>query len=133
MDATLEAWVRKRAKGCCEYCHFPESFAELPFQMDHIVARQHGGTASVKNLALACCSCNRHKGPNLSGVDPETQRITRLFDPRSQIWEEHFAWDGASLAGKTDVGRATIQTLNMNRPDAIAVRELLMEEGVYPA
>lgn len=60
MDAALEALVRKRANGCCEYCYFPESFAELPFQMDHIVARQHGGTVTAENLALACCCCNRH-------------------------------------------------------------------------
>ena len=133
MDAALEAWVRKRANGRCEYCHFPESFAELPFQMDHIIARQHGGAATAENLALACCFCNRHKGPNLSGMDPATQRGARLFDPRSQIREEHFGWSGALVAGKTDVGRATVQTLNMNRPDAVAVRELLMLEGVYPA
>jgi 5-methylcytosine-specific restriction endonuclease McrA len=132
MDAALEALVRKRAKGCCEYCHFPESFAELPFQMDHVIARQHGGTTSAENLALACCFCNRHKGPNLSGMDPATQRVARLFDPRRQIWEEHFSWNGAFLAGNTEVGRATIQTLNINRPDAVAVRALLMEEGIYP-
>jgi 5-methylcytosine-specific restriction endonuclease McrA len=95
MDAALEAMVRKRANGCCEYCRFPESFAELPFQIDHVTARQHGGVASAENLALACCFCNRYKGPNLSGMDPATQRVARLFDPRSQIWEEHFSWRGA--------------------------------------
>ena len=100
--------------------------------MDHIVARQHGGAATAENLALACCSCNRHKGPNLSGMDPETKRVIRLFNPRTQIWQEHFVWNEASLGGKTEVGRATIQTLNINRPDAVAVRALLMEEGVYP-
>jgi hypothetical protein len=133
MEAALEAWVRQRANGRCEYCHFPERFAELPFQMDHIVARQHGGTATAENLALACCHCNRHKGPNLSGMDPVTQRVARLFDPRTQIWEEHFSWLGPLLAGKTEVGRATVQALNVNRLDAVAVRELLMAEGVYPA
>jgi len=133
MEAALDAWIRQRANGRCEYCHFPERFAELPFQMDHIVARQHGGTATAENLALACCFCNRHKGPNLSGMDPVTQRVARLFDPRTQIWEEHFSWHGPLLAGKTDVGRATVQALNVNRPDAVAVRELLLAEGVHPA
>lgn len=132
MDAALEELVRRRARVGCEYCHFPEAFAELPFQIDHIVARQHGGDAKAENLALACCFCNRYKGPNLSGMDPATQRVARLFDPRTQIWEEHFGWSGALLAGKTDVGRATVQTLKMNRTDTVAVRKLLMAEGFYP-
>ena len=84
-------------------------------------------------LALACCCCNRHKGPNLSGMDPVTHRVARLFNPRSQIWEEHFSWHGPLLAGKTEVGRATVHALNVNRPDAVVVRELLLAEGVYPA
>jgi hypothetical protein len=132
MDAALETLVWQRAEHCCEYCHFPAAFAEVPFQIDHIVARQHGGTDDPDNLALACCFCNRHKGPNLSGVDPVTRTVVRLFDPRRQAWSDHFALDGAALAGRTEVGRATIQALNINRPDAAAVRRLLMAEGVFP-
>ena len=132
MDAALEALVRERAGRRCEYCHFPESLAELPFQIDHIVARQHGGSTESGNLALACCYCNRYKGPNLSGIDPETEAVTRLFDPRRDRWEIHFVWQKAVLVGRTPTGRATIQTLNINRHEARAVRELLIAEGVYP-
>jgi hypothetical protein len=132
MDAALHDYVTNRANGCCEYCHFPASFSELPFQIDHIVARQHGGKATAENLALACCWCNRYKGPNLSGIDPVTEFVVCLFHPRTQMWDTHFTWRGALIVGKTDVGRATVQTLNLNRADAVAVRALLMTEGVYP-
>ncbi|PYI84478.1 MAG: restriction endonuclease, partial [Verrucomicrobia bacterium] len=95
-------------------------------------AEQHGGKTNLENLAFACCYCNRYKGPNLSGVDPESRKITPLFHPRRDEWREHFAWNGARLAGRTATGRATIQTLRVNRADAVAVRQILMREGVYP-
>ena len=131
MDAALQELVWRRAEQRCEYCRYPAACAEVPFQIDHIVARQHGGTDEADNLCLACCFCNRHKGPNLSGVDPVSRQVVRLFDPRRQVWSEHFRWDGAVLTGQTEIGRATVQTLNVNRPDALAVRRLLMAEGVF--
>ena len=130
MDTALQRAIRDRAKHCCEYCHFPEAFAEVPFQVDHVIARQHGGADDPANLALACCFCNRYKGPNLSGVDPDSKQVVRLFHPRENIWREHFEWNGALIVGRTAIGRATVQTLSINRADAIAVRQLLMREGV---
>jgi hypothetical protein len=53
-----------------------------PFHLEHIIAKQHGGETKADNLAWACHRCNRHKGPNLSGIDPETQEIVQLFNPR---------------------------------------------------
>jgi hypothetical protein len=125
--------VRDRAKHRCEYCSFPEAFAEAPFHVEHVIARQHGGTRSYENLALACCFCNRYKGPNLSGVDSVSGKVAPLFHPRHDNWDEHFEWDEARLVGRMANARATIQALRLNRPDAIAVRQILMREGVYPA
>ena len=68
--------VRERAHDRCEYCHLPASVYPLPFHVDHIVARQHGGQNVLENLALACLHCNRHKGPNIAGVDPVTKKLT---------------------------------------------------------
>ncbi|MHC1765406.1 MAG: HNH endonuclease [Verrucomicrobiia bacterium] len=87
MDVALESFVRTRANGRCEYRHFPEACAELPFQLDHIIARQHRGTAAADNLALACCFCSRYKGPNLSGFDPETEYVVRV-----SILENRSGW-----------------------------------------
>ena len=86
MDARLKETVRRRAGFRCEYCHLPEAIAELPFQFDHVIAVQHGGLATEDNLAMACARCNRYKGPNLSGIDPESGLLTRLFNPRTDAW-----------------------------------------------
>jgi hypothetical protein len=130
MDARLRQTVRDRAGYRCEYCHFPERFAELPFQTDHIIAEQHGGPTVEDNLALACARCNRYKGPNLSGIDPETGTITRLFNPRTDDWSEHFLWRDENLAARTAIGRATLVVLHMNHPDARTQRAALFREGI---
>jgi hypothetical protein len=127
----LEAAVIRRARGRCEYCHFPEVASELPFHIDHIIAEKHSGPTAAPNLAWACFSCNLFKGPNIAGVDPLTGKLTRLFHPRGDVWREHFRWDGVRLHGKTAVGRTTIAVLAINSADAVAVREALLDEGSF--
>jgi hypothetical protein len=73
-------------------------------------------------LALAGIDCNLHKGPNLTGIDPETGAVTELFNPRRQDWVDHFAWDGIYLVSSTPIGRTTIRVLNMNSEDQLALR-----------
>ena len=107
----------------------PKGFYKTPFQIDHIIARQHGGFSEAENLAYACFHCNTHKGPNIAGIDPFTGELSRLFHPRVDRWHEHFAWQGAVLEGLTPVGRATLRTLALNDPTLIAVRQSLLEEG----
>jgi hypothetical protein len=109
----------------------PASVYPLPFHVDHIVARQHGGRTVLENLALSCLHCNRHKGPNIAGTDPDTGEIMRLFHPRSDRWSDHFEWTRAALTGKTAVGRITIQVLAINDPDFLAVRKALIQERVF--
>src|SRR5438552_5441685 len=130
MDARLEAQVWRRARNRCEYCAFPAEFTRVPFQIDHIIAEKHRGKTVLENLALSCFFCNTFKGPNLAGVDPKTRKIIRLFHPRRDRWQDHFRWDGAVLEGRTGVGRTTIEVLRINRQDAMAVRQSLLEEGV---
>jgi len=64
----------------------PQQFDELTFEIEHILAKQHGGKTRADNLALACFACNRHKGPNLGGIDPVTDERVWLFHPRRQRW-----------------------------------------------
>jgi hypothetical protein len=133
MDPSLAREVRGRARNFCEYCRVPQScYPTVPFPIDHIIARQHGGSTSIDNLDLSCLHDNTHKGPNIAGLDPQTLRITRLFNPRKDRWERHFAWDGPFLVGRTAVGRTTIVVLAMNHPDAVAVRRSLIAEGRFP-
>ena len=58
------------------------------FHIEHIRAKQHGGTDDLTNLVLACNRCNRAKGPNLSSVDPTTGQVVRLFNPREDMKEK---------------------------------------------
>lgn len=127
LTRALELEVRRRANGYCEYCLFPESASELPFHIDHIIAEKHGGQSNAANLAWACFSCNVRKGPNIAGLDPETGELTRLYNPRSDEWSEHFGWDAVRLRGKTAIGRTTVAVLDINHADAVAVREALRE------
>jgi 5-methylcytosine-specific restriction endonuclease McrA len=75
LDKATQQAVRDRAGHRCEYCYFPESLAELPFHFDHVIAQQHGGATTLDNLALACCYCNRYKGPNVASIDQRTGEV----------------------------------------------------------
>ena len=79
MDKAVHKTVRVRAGHRCEYCRFPEAFAELPFHLDHVIAQQHGGPTVLENLALACCYCNRYKGPTLRGSTRTPVRLSPYF------------------------------------------------------
>lgn len=125
-DRALQQTVIRRAAGCCEYCRFPEAASELPFHCDHIIAEKHAGQTNSANLAWACFSCNLRKGPNIAGLDPVSGQLTRLFHPRTDVWTEHFDWQGIWLRGITPVGRATIAVLDMNHEDSLAVRAALV-------
>ncbi len=116
----------------CEYCHALQAFYPERFQIDHIIAKQHGGITSKENLALCCVECNRRKGPNLSGIDPVTGDRVDLFDPRRDVWNEHFSWHGPVVIGLSSKGRATVAVLDINRPPRVLVRETLILEGVFP-
>ena len=101
----------------------PQSVAVLTtFHVEHVRPRQHGGSDDPENLALACQHCNLHKGTNLTAIDPETDQITVLFNPRQDSHEEHFAFDGILIRGLTPAGRATAELLAMNAPGRLEIR-----------
>jgi 5-methylcytosine-specific restriction endonuclease McrA len=114
----------------CEYCRLPQAASPFSrFHIEHIIARQHGGMTEADNLALACGFCNFHKGPNIASVDPESGQLVPLFHPRRDQWAEHFTWHGTVLAGRTPIGRATVQLLSMNYWQQVEVRENLQSLG----
>src|SRR5262245_28947050 len=131
MQRQLVELIRQRAGLRCEYCHFPERFSGLNFQVEHVIAEKHGGPTESENLAFSCIYCNSYKGANLSGIDPVTREIVRLFHPRRDSWENHFRWEDAMLAGRTAIGRATIEVLRINNPTAVALRRLFIRAGVF--
>jgi hypothetical protein len=133
MDAARRRRIRQRAGNCCEYCRVrQEDDAFFSFHTEHILPRQHGGTDDLANLALACYHCNRHKGPNLAALDPQTGQMTRLFNPRSDSWQEHFQVVGAVIAGRTPVGRATSSLFKMNAASRLDLRTELVARSRWP-
>lgn len=128
MDSATRELVRTRAARRCEYCGIHEvDDLVLPFHVEHIRPRKHGGSDDPSNLALACNHCNLHKGANLSGIDPSSDKIVALFHPRTQQWPEHFKVVDCLIEGLTDVGRATIAVLVMNRTDRVELRRALTD------
>jgi hypothetical protein len=133
MDALTRDLVRSRAGHRCEYCRIHQE--DEPFyrlHIEHVVAKQHGGSDDPDNLALACHHDNDHKGPNLSGIDPESGKVARLFNPRRQRWTRHFRFDGPVIVGRTQVGRATVAVLALNEADRVELRSELIANGVFP-
>ena len=132
MNEALDQRVRVRAKHRCEYCKIPASISALTFPLDHIIAQQHRGATTYENLALSCPHCNFQKGPNIAGYDPKSRKLTRLFNPRRHRWNAHFRWEGPILVGKTAIGRTTLDVLEMNHPDRVELRRLLIKIGMLP-
>lgn len=123
MDARLRELVKQRAAGRCEYCGLRQEQEPLAFHVEHITPRQHEGKDTLENLALACHHCNLHKGPNLSGLDPQTAELTRLFHPRLDDWKEHFTRRGGEVIGLSAIGRTTARLLRMNEDGRLQLRE----------
>ena len=133
MNEKLRRFVRRRAQLRCEYCGLSEADARTTtHHVEHIVARKHRGPTRPSNLALARHRCNFLKGTDLSGVDPRTGKLTKLFDPRRHCWKHHFRWDGFEIIGRTAIGRTTIEVLGMNDNYCIRLRRSLAESGRFP-
>jgi 5-methylcytosine-specific restriction endonuclease McrA len=128
----LRQLVIERADGYCEYCRIHQNFSIYKHEIDHIIAVKHGGETNAENLALACLSCNRHKGSDFATLDSNTGAIVRLFNPRSQKWTEHFILKNALIEGLTAIGSATSRLLQFNTPRRLLDRQLLIASGNYP-
>jgi hypothetical protein len=123
MTEAMRQFVRDRASHCCEYCQLHQDDSPLAaLHIEHIRPRKHGGTDDKENLALACIDCNLRKGPNLTGIDPETGDVTVLFHPRQDSWAAHFEWSGIHLHGRTAIGRTTVKVLELNSDDRLDLR-----------
>ena len=125
--------VQHRAQGSCEYRLIHEADMYYPHEADHVIAEKHGGATSLENLAWACFYCNRFKGSDLASVDPASQKVVLLFNPRKQSWKRHFRLNGGRIEGMTASGRATVALLHLNDAERVAYRLGLIDIGHYSA
>jgi hypothetical protein len=100
----------------------------ISFHVEHIVSRQRGGTDDLDGLALACDRRNAYKGPNLTSIDPDTRTVVALFNPRGDVWSDHFVLRRGHIVGLTPTGCATVRLLNMNAPRRVELREEWLRE-----
>ena len=128
----LRRQVRERAQGHCEYCGVADAYAYLPHEPDHIIAEKHAGPTTEANLAWACFLCNRHKGSDISSIDPISGHIVPLYHPRKQQWKRHFRLNGLRIEPLTASARATAFLLQLNTEKRIEDRRDLMAAGRYP-
>ena len=88
-------------------------------EVDHIISRKHGGLAELANLALSCARCNRAKGSDVGSVSDSTGAFVRLFNPRTDRWEDHFKMLEGRIGGLTEIGTATARLLRMNAGERV--------------
>jgi len=122
IPASLRRLVIQRANNRCEYCGISQIGQVATFHLDHIVPVVASGETIAENLALACVSCSLRKGARQSIKDSKTGESVFIFNPRLQLWQEHFAWNGVQVIGLTATGRVTVQALDLNRSTMLAIR-----------
>ena len=134
IGAALRRRVAEAARHRCGYCLTAQRIIGPLLEIEHIVPEAHGGSDDEQNLFLACPMCNSHKADRQEAVDPDTLVLVGLFNPRTEVWHEHFEWieDGTVIRGKTPSGRATVAALVMNHPDVVAARRLWVIAGWHP-
>lgn len=127
------SFISSRAKHVCEYCRAPEAVFNLRFEVEHIIPISKGGNHNENNLALSCRSCNLYKSDSVSGFDEETQNEVGLFNPREDIWAEHFMLEAKTgeVKGITAVGKVTISRLRINSKPQLAARVSWAKLGLF--
>jgi len=104
------------------------------FSVEHVEPLRRGGATTLDNLALACQGCNNHKYTKTDGRDPVSGECVPLYHPRQQRWRDHFAWNDnfTLIIGLTPTGRATVETLRLNREGIVNLRRILYAMGEHP-
>lgn len=128
----LKEQVIKRAGNRCEYCQVSQVAQEAAFHIDHVMPRVLGGLTNLDNLALACVSCSLRKWAKESAIDPDTGQQVRLYNPRTQLWADHFRWAGSVVVPLTSTGRATVSSLGLNRSIMLSIRHEESTRGRHP-
>ncbi len=131
VSAAIRRQVRDRAGNRCEYCQKPDRVSTYGYHVDHIIPLKHSGTSAIDNLAWACFECNVSKSENIASYDRITKALTPLYHPRTQRWDEHFEMLAENIIGKDAIGRVTILILDMNHPDQLETRHVLIEMGEW--
>jgi hypothetical protein len=134
IPVAIQRAILELSKNYCEYCVLPSNFSTDFFHFEHIIPVVLNGKTELENLARSCGICNNNKRDKIEHIDPLTQQIVRLYNPRQDIWADNFQWsdDDLYIIGLTPIGRATNALLKLNRSNAINLRKLLKMADLHP-
>jgi hypothetical protein len=69
----------------------------------------------------------------LSSVDPLIDEVVPLFDPRRDMWDEHFRLNtDTQIEGTMPKCPVTSKLLDFNNPERVTIRAALMALRRYP-
>jgi exopolyphosphatase/pppGpp-phosphohydrolase len=130
----LDALIRRQAKNRCGYCLNPQELLPYKLEIEHLTPKASGGASTEENLWLACPTRNAHKAAKTEALDNLTGKTVKLFNPRTQIWREHFEFsrDKTQIIGKTPIGRATVESLQINNFYQTTARSIWVEMNRFP-
>ena len=134
LSKKLKEKIRTQAKFRCGYCLRSETLTGMPMDFEHLKPLAVGGENIEENIWLSCRRCNEFKGIQILALDPKTNKMSSIFNPRTQNWNEHFYWssDGTEIIGKTSIGRATVSALKLNEEVIVITRKLWVSVGWFP-
>lgn len=124
--------VAKRAGFRCEYCLIHEADLVVGAHIDHIISIKHGGSSMLQNLAYSCLVCNVNKGSDIATMLLPSENPIRFFNPRKDVWADHFELSNGSILPKSEIGRATVKILDFNALERVLRRRLLTLSRRYP-
>ncbi len=102
-------------------------------EVDHIISEKHGGQTGAENLAYACAFCNRSKGSDVGSIVQQTGAFVRFFNPRIDLWAEHFVLENVTIVPLSDIGAVTARILDFNNSERLLERQTLQTLGRYPS
>ena len=132
ISAELKRQVISAAENICEYCLIHEDDTFFGCHVDHIISEKHGGLTTADNLAFACSICNLRKGSDIASLT-SSGILTRLYNPRTDIWSQHFALSDDVIEPLTDIGEVTVSLLQLNTNERVLERQELIEIQSYPS
>ncbi len=130
----LREQVWNDAQGLCGYCQTHEELVGIAHEYEHLTPVALGGATIRENLWLSCRRCNSFKGDRVKGQDSCSNQAVRLFHPRNDHWQDHFYWEGGGLYiwGKTGIGRASVEVLQLNLSIVTKARSVWILSGRFP-
>jgi hypothetical protein len=82
-------------------------------------------------------NCNRNKGSDIGSILMPLERgsFVRFFNPRNDLWREHFRLsdlDLITIEPISEIGEVTARILGFNSLDRLLERQELREMDRYP-